>query len=416
MIAPAKPFKLGLASMLAIPLAALSGTHALSSTSLRNAPELSYSVFPVNGQAREKLAYQNFVGNVKESLEGSNRPMAEEVEADTELTPSAKVSNLVLQTFAQYAAPAAREALMREPLLPKAHAILALSETDTRSKRQLVALASRLNRREVALQGLVLQQRLDDRDYAGTIDTLDQILRVNPARKAQFFPLLIDAMAQDVTKPAFTTLLRDEVPWRDAFLDAAVGDERVLKILADIRQEITLDNLAFDQRLIAGLARRESLASAETVYRLASKSKQIDKKADAKLWQSAYPPFDWELTDAAGMRAQPAAKNDVLEFSIEPGNGGILASRLVKVPQYPFQIRIDHQIQPVDQVKDFKLQLACWGETSPFFEEAFSKNNSLFRIVSGPGCEYLELAIVARAWSGSEPLNGSLTSFEIFAQ
>lgn len=411
-----KAIKLLLALVLAVPLAALSGAHGLSSASLRNAPDLSATVFPINGLALEKVAYRNFVGGVTESLAGPDDTELKSNEPETDVTTQFEAGTLDLQDFAQRASQAAREALMLEPLTAKTHAILALSETDLQDKRRLVALASRLNRRELALQGLVLQQRLDDNDYAGTINTLDQILRVHPERKAEFFPLLVNALAQSATKPAFTSLLSEPLPWRDSFLDAAVGDPRVLENLADIRPRIALDNLAFDQRLIAGLADQGSLASAERMYRFVANPEQSGSQDRAEAWRSAYPPFDWKLADTAEMRAQPSKNLERLELSIEPGNGGILASRILAPPNAPFEIRIGHQIEPASQVKDFRLQLSCWGQSSPFFAEPFAEGKRVFKIDSRPGCEFIELAIIARAWTGSRPLNGFLKPVAISTQ
>jgi hypothetical protein len=280
-----------------------------------------------------------------------------------------------------------------------------MSEPDPEQKRQIVALASGLNRRELALQGLVLQQKSNERDYDGTVTTLDQILRVHPERQAEFFPLLVDALAQRETKQAFSTLLRDDLPWRDAFLKFAVNDPRTLDNLADIREEISLDNLTFDRRLIVGLVAQGNLETALAVYNLASGSQQEDSTSS---WKSDYPPFDWELAETAGLRAQADKSLSNLEFSIEPGNGGVLASRLIPAPRSPFQVRINHEVEPLSQTKDLQFRIWCRGQAKPFFEGAFRVGESVFQIGNRPDCRYLTIAIAGRAWTGSSTLSGKL--------
>jgi len=411
MTLPRETLRLLVASVVALPLAAISGAHALSSASLRLAPELAISVFPFNGLAAEKLAYATFANRVKDALTG-NAGQAADTPGGAQARPRQEFDGGAsgLQAYARSAVPAARAALALEPLLPKAHAILAMSEPDPEQRRQIVALASRLNRRELALQGLVLQQKANEGDYAGTITTLDQILRVHPERQAEFFPLLVDALAQKETKQAFSNLLRDDLPWRDAFLGFAVNEPRTLDNLADIREEISLDNLTFDRRLIVGLVAQGNLEKALAVYNLASGPQQGNS---ASSWKSDYPPFDWELADTAGLRAQADKSLSNLEFSIEPGNGGVLASRLIPAPGSPFQVRISHEVEPLSQTKDLQFRISCMGQAKPFFGDTFSVGESVFQIRNRPDCPYLTIAIAGRAWTGSSALNGKLGTLKI---
>jgi hypothetical protein len=405
-----KPFKLLAASSVSLPLAIICGAHGLSSASLRSSPEFAISVFPANGLAAERLAYGTFVDGVQEALVGPTQRAGPMSDDQAELMKEFEGGTSDLQAFAASASQAARDALALEPLLPKAHALLALAQTDTNKRNQIVALASRLNRREISLQGLVLQQKVEGGDYAGSIETLDQILRVHPERQAEFFPLLVEALARTETIPAFSDLLRNDLPWRDAFLGFAVKDPRTLENLAQIRKGISPDNLAFDQRLIAGLVAQRDIREAAAIYGLAVASNQ---KMATVSWQSDYPPFDWKLSDTSGLRARANKKLDTLEFSIEPGNGGILASKLISAPPSPFKIGMRVTNEPSSQIKDLKLQISCWNEASPFFEQAFLSGSSVFEIAGNPGCAYLQVAIAGRAWTGSNALAGNLGPLQL---
>lgn len=399
--------KLVLASLLALPLAVVSGAHALSSASLRKAPDLSLAIFPWNGLAKEKISYQTMVSNV--------RPVGRVTENDAEASArqdeqqSQRLAIGELAGFATQVSAAAKDALRLEPLLPRAHTILALSQTDPDRRRSMVDLSSRLNRRDLPLQGLVLEQKVANRDYEGSMETLDQILRVHPERQAEFFPLLIAALARDATLPAFTDLLSKPLPWRDAFLNAAVRNQNVLMNLAEIRQQVAIDNTEFDRQLIGRLADTGNIAEAESIYRRVSGTARTDSLA----WPSNYPPFDWKLADRSGFRAQPSPGQDLLEIDVGPGNGGVIGSRVVAALKPPFSLRLSHSIEPVSQLKDVKVSLNCWGAADAFFERSLSAGDNVYSVSEAPSCPYFAISISARSWSGTRPLRGSFRSVTI---
>lgn len=406
---PANLLKGGLITSAAVTLAALSGAHALSSASVRNSPELAAAIWPMNGLALERLAYGSFVDDVRKAL---TRPGASAGEQSADLAADLQGKGDEIRRLAGLQHATAVKALAYEPLLPKAHAILALSEADPVRQRQLIDLASRLNRRDSALQGLVLQSKVNSKDYAGTIETLDQILRVNPERGAEFYPLLTKALQQPVTIPAFRELLSRPLPWRDAFLMHAVMDPVAARNLATIRKDIRIDNREFNQALTANLVRNGDLVAAADLYG------RLAKPAASKTgeWPSDFPPFDWTFANEPGMRAQPSRDGQSLEFTVDPGNGGVLASRLVPRPAQPFTVRVKHEVASGSSAEDLKLTLTCLGGNGPFFETVLGSGKESFDVRQAPACDYMLLAINGRAWTGSEPLNGSLSGVRITAR
>jgi hypothetical protein len=395
--------------MVAVPLALLSGAHALSSVSVRRAPELAQAIFPWNGAAIERVAYGQFVEDVKKvaKLGSGNGSIQAAPAAAVQAAPDLEVR---LQRLSRQASGEAVSALAFEPMLPKAYVLLALAETNPGRRREIIELATRLTRRDSALQGLALQQKRDNGDFAGAIGTLDQILRVHPERKEELFPLLVSAITLPETRPAFATMFRKPLPWRDDFLVFAVGEKRALENLAFVRERITIDNTEFDQRLIAGLAQKGEMQAAERLYRRVTGATDKRAATAARAWVAAYPPFDWKLADARSMRAQPDYSQDSLEFYIEPGNGGVLASRVLKRPAAGLNIAFDVAMQPVDKVADLKLQMSCWGQDTPFFEQPFNLTKNYVQVSSFPACPFVELAIVGRSWTGGRALTGTLST------
>ena len=391
------------ASLVAIPLAVVSGAHALSSASVRNAPELAVTVWPANGIALEKLAYRLFVQDVRGTMSASAGGEGEGSASSDEIDKQISVGKEDLQRFASAASAAARDALRYEPLSSKAHTVLALAEEDAARQRRIIELASSLNRRELSLQGLVLQSKIDAQDYPGTMETLDQILRVNPQRRAEFYPYLTAALGEERTIPAFRKLLADPLPWRDSFLLHALRDPAATRNLAVIRQSIAVDNVDFDRGLIAALVRNGEIATAEALYRKLAPSTAGAARSN---WSTDYPPFDWTFAAQSGLRAQLGKGSAELEFTIDPGNGGPFASRLLALPEAPLAITVEHAVTPAGSARDLKLLLVCYGQASPFFEASFADNGGVFAIGEKPGCTYVNLVISGRAWTGGKEVDG----------
>ncbi|BDW83616.1 hypothetical protein MACH24_30540 [Erythrobacter sp. Dej080120_24] len=304
---------------------------------------------------------------------------------------------------------AALIALSYEPLLPKAHVLLALSERDASRSKQIINLASLLNRRDTVLQRLVLQTRVADGDYPAMIETLDQMLRVRPERGEEFYPVLNEALRQEATIPQFAELLGKPLPWRDRFLDYAVGQPSALPSLAAIRQAIVIDHPVFDQRLIANLANAGDVATAQIIYNFVGQSTFSSASGSREAnWLADYPPFDWTLADEARFRAQTSDDGRILEFNVAPGNGGVMATKLMASPARAFTVTVPADVQPSGALQDMKLILRCWGDAEPFFEELFADRNGEFLVENAPSCQYMQLEITARAWTGSASIAGHL--------
>lgn len=388
----------------ALAIAVLSCAHALSSAGVRKSPEVSVKIWPANGLALETVAYRSFVKNIREPMGGSQLSEARDLASRTDDDRKITALREDMQRSA-VASSAAINALKYEPLLPKAHAILALSESDPVRQARVIALAYRLNRRELSLQALVLQSRAETGDYAGTIATLDQILRVHPQRRTVFFRILTDALRQRSTMSRFRDLLAKPLPWRDAFLMHAVNDPIAARNLAMIRQDADFDNPDFDRALIASLARNGDLGASALIYSLVNKS---TSQSASLSWSSDYPPFDWSFTNKAGLRGQITKDGRNLEFAIDPGNGGVLASRLIELPDGSLSISVRHQLDGGAAPDDLKLTLTCFGKQEAFFEASFKGGRERFDIPERPNCDYSVLAFSGRAWTASSALNGTI--------
>ncbi len=429
--------RLIIASLTGIALAVALALQAISSTSTRSAPDVAVAAFPANGMAHEALAGAIFTA----SSQAAVAQLIEEAEQDTGSgsdaagegaapssqpgqTSASPASSVRLpeearQEAAQLAADSALKAARADPLVPRAHAILGMRLPASRERSQILELASQLNRRDLTLQSLVLQEHIAAGDYPSTINTLDQILRVHPEYDAEFFPVLVTALAEQETIPLFADMLDGSAPWHAKFLNFAVRERSTLLNLAQLRPQIDAAESDFDRRLIVYLANRGNVEEAASLYRMISDQAPgagaLSGEALGTLdWTAQYPPFEWRFIDQPGFRAQSSRNGDELELFVRPGKGGLIAARMLPVPGRGFDVEVDHDIRPANLREDVGVQLTCSGNAEVVLNERLDSQLSTFAVERLPSnCGYMLLSITARAWTGRSALRGSIRRIRI---
>jgi|GEM_PF-616100 len=388
LMAIANPPRLIAISIASLTLAAALGAQAVSSVLTRKQPALAVAAFPANGLAREALAFQNF-----------SVAVAQEAEPAVAAAANADQALLGIKT---------------DPLAPKAYAILASASEDEGVRSEILDAASQLNRRDLNLQSLVLKKHLDAQDYAKTIDTLDQILRVHPSYSPEFFPVLAGALANQETVPLFADILDGSSAWHLRFLKFATRQRNALASLALLRPQISSADTDFDKRLVAALAAQGDIQGAASVYELSAPADKPGLPKGQLDWSGEFPPFDWQFVDESGFRAQPSRDGDELELFVRPGKGGVIAARLLQAPDGPFAIRIKHDIKPAHLREDASLVLSCTNGAAPILTQTLDAEANTFQVPALPqDCEYVILAINARAWTGRSALHGTIKQISV---
>lgn len=382
-----QPLRLVLCTCFALALAVVLLLQAASSVLARKQPELAVRLFPLNGLALERAAYRSFLAGVK---------------GEADLVPSAR-----------QAADLARRAAAREALTPNAHGILALAAADPARRDAILAAASTTNRRNLFMQGLALDRYVEQGNFPDTLATLDRLLRVHPEQKRYFFPILTRALQDERSLPAFAEVLDGSSDWHLDFLRRSALEEATLDNFVRLRGQLALRDEAFDRRLILRLAQTGRYDTAYAIYRSAADGR-TSSRTGAIPWTSTFAPFEWKLANEAGFRAQATPEGDQLEVFVRSGQGGILAERVLAANPQGFDITVDHALNPPDQVRDVRLQLRCSGSGSPFFDQRFVEGTNRFAVDQVPaGCDYLLLAIRARAWSGRSQISGTIGELRI---
>tara|TARA_Y100001947_G_scaffold112411_1_gene96675 strand:- start:56 stop:1219 length:1164 start_codon:yes stop_codon:yes gene_type:complete len=381
----ARPVRLGISIALGLVLAGALGAQSAGIALTKKAPDTAIAAFPLNGLAYENIASAVFL-------------------ATTEATGSPEEG-------AKAARPWALEAYRLEPLVPKAHAILALAEDDPEKRRQILDAALALNRREPRLQAVVLQQQVADADYPAAIASLDRILRVKPSQYNELFPVLIDVFAQEGATDEFAKILDGSSEWHGRFFRFAASQPSALRNMAELRRKMSFDDEITDRALLRNLVREGDVATAYSLYRRIAGADAADAVG---AWSSDYPPFDWSLTDDAGLRAQPSLSGKGLEISVKPGKGGVVARRLMRAPATPFAIAVDHTIERQQALQDIDITVRCAGQSDEILNANLVRQNDGYRIDSLPDeCNFIEIGLEARAWSGRSAMNEEIEAIRV---
>lgn len=370
-------------------LAVVAALHALSMVATKGDPDAALKLFPLNGEARELVAFNRFTELASEPEE--------------------------LQSAAEAVREPALAAFRHDPSSAKALALLTLTLPAGDDRNDAALAATAVNRRDLSLQGLVLQAHLANQDYPRVVETLDQILRVHITRAREFFPLLGEALRDERTIPSFVELLDGSSPWHARFFtNYALTQDDLLRNLALMREQRELVDEEFDARLINRLARAGDMEMADRLYETLTDGQAGPTASDqALLWTSQYPPYDWRLADARDRRAQLGTDGQTLDLFVRSGRGGVMAERLIETPAGPFAIEVEQRAGEARQSERVRIELSCLMEAEPFFSQPLADGQNTLQVTVLPACERMMIAVHARAFSGGSNLRNELGPISI---
>ncbi|MBB3034374.1 hypothetical protein [Alteriqipengyuania lutimaris] len=305
----------------------------------------------------------------------------------------------------------ARDTLDRSLLNPLPLAILSWDATPAR-RGELLAAATRLSRRDAFTQSALLRHYSETGQSEEVLRTVNDLLLVSPSISRQITPSVVELMRDETLVAEFVRLLSRPSPWREDFLLASSLDEQSASNLAAIRlalpQSAAIDPVT-DRAMIANLARTGRVAEAFALYRAyGDGSAGGGGPSDTGLdWQAEFPPFDWRLTDEYGAYAR-ARDGGGLTIRIRPGNGGMLAERLLDLPDDVTGLRIAHDLQPADQLGEVEISVSC-AQGGPSTTRAFVPARFTLDLPAAVvACESVRLAIAGRAWTTAQPIDGAI--------
>ena len=381
---------LRLAGSFAVGIALLAGLamQSIGMAVAKTAPEIAIATYPFNGKAYENIASAIFL-------------------TSTEATGSPEQGASIAKEMAL-------GAYRREPLTPKAQAILALARNVSDGRAEVLQHALALNRREPRLQAVILQEQVRGGEYSAAIASLDRILRVRPSRHLELFPVLLDAFSRKGAVGEFAKILDGSTSWHHSFFRYAADQPTALLNMAALRKRTSFHSQSVDRLLLWNLVREGEMLAALSLYKTVSgtaASVALDNKGP---WVSDFAPFDWSFADKPGLRAQPSLTGNQLEISVKPGNGGVVARRTVATPDTPFLVVVDHKITSKQVLQDINIALRCLGEISPLISANLVRQGAGFQIDDMPDtCSFVEVTISARAWTGRSAVSEEIEAVRI---
>ena len=382
------PLRLLIASLVGILLAACLAIQSLGIALTQKAPDMAVAMFPLNGLAEERMATLLYLSSLDD----------------------AEVGEIDGRDARDWALASYRD----EPLTPSSHMVLAATSSDPDIRSRIVNIAVELNRRESKLQGLLLQDQVAAQDYPGAVRTLDRILRVRPSSAGELFPSLLAVFAQEGAVGEFARILDGSSPWHKTFVEYAVLRPPALPNLLKLRSRISFDDEDLDRRLLENLASSGDLEGSYGLYAQIGREDEVGLPNDSLDWKSRFPPFDWKFADDGDLRAQVSLSGDSLEIRARPGNGGVVASRVIKAPSSPFTVMVRSEVTPAPLARDVRISLRCSNEESPLLDVNLDQLGSGRQVDAPPAsCEFLEVDVSARSWSGRPALNAEIAAIQI---
>ncbi len=305
---------------------------------------------------------------------------------------------------AREALPAARQAFVLGPLVPRALTIMALAEEDPVASTIIVKQSLRISRRELMLQATALETFARQNDFNGVVEVFSNIVRVHPGQKTILFPQLAVALQDTRSLPAFVRILKDKPEWAEDFLTFAAREASPIDNLIDLRQHIADDEeylTQVDRQILSRLFEGGRVAEAAGVYQRLT-GKYIVSAPGPIDWRSDLPPFDWALSEDPYLRAETTAESADLYLYIRDGNGGLLAERLVNLPAGSFQIATTHDLKNIGENRSLRLKAHCLGREKLLFDKLLVSGTPIaFRTdTDDKPCRDVVLSLYGRSFLG----------------
>ncbi len=376
---PVRLLAVGTATLL---LAVLLGLQSLSTIAQRAQPQFASQIDPGNGKALSKHAFLKF---------------SEQVESGADVGEAARS-----------VAPLAKRAYQHHSLDPRALSLLTMAQDDQAKQQAILTQALRLNRRSLNLQALALQNFVGRGDLTQAIEVLDQLLRVHPEHREEFFPVLAQALTETSDVDIFVDMLSAGPPWRDPFLLYVSSQQNTLERAAQLRRQIDAEDPRIDFRLISNLAQFVGVDPAREHYQFASE--QQNGEANTK-WPSTFPPFDWKFANDRNLRAQLSRDGEEVELLVKSGAGGLVMERYLEAPQRRFDFTIETDLGDTIQQNNLRAQIICAESRTVLLDEPITEPSSQFEIQpSEELCTVVKLGLYARVFRGQPDLRAAVRS------
>jgi len=164
---------------------------------------------------------------------------------------------------------------------------------------------------------------------------------------------------------------------------------------------------------VVNLVRAGNFGGAIALYRAFDSSGKTAAQAQQLDWKAQFPPFDWGLADSYDAYARTRREGG-LAIRVQPGSGGVLATRMLDLPPQVTALRIEHAIDIAGDRDTLSAKLTCAGDGPELSAKDFTTSPVVLPVPARPaGCDVLVLSIEGRAWSAGEIIEGPITAIKL---
>lgn len=277
-------------------------------------------------------------------------------------------------------------AISRNPLNTHAYSALALAEEGAGRPiraRQLMGVAHSISARDRVAQIWQIRQAALAGDRQAMVRHFDILMRISRRGVGDIMSLLVAATADRSTVAALAPVLARNPFWKTSFLmTLSIGGPNVDHVVELIRGRLDpreADERAVMTHLIQRLVNEGRYDLAWSIYREArpgTSDAAASSIRDSTFAVGAdFPPFDWQLSDEAGLTAQPEARRDggpgvALALIAEGGRGGEVGRQLIRLtPGVQYELEFDAGATPPKTAEwRSQLSLACADGGEAFYQ------------------------------------------------
>lgn len=321
-----------------------------------------------------------------------------------------------LLTDRAMAVAAAERALRRDATRASAAGVLGLASAQAGNRERgkaLLAYSEALTRRDLQVHLWSIELAAERGDIAQTLHHYDFALRVNRTAPNMLFPILAGAITDPLIRTPLAGLLRDELPWKDGFLEflrvrsndqAAAG-----QLMKDILARGGRLPPAVRDGMIGNLLQVREFDLAWALYLSAHPRERRDGVRNGAFEASAEvtsTPLDWNLGDLGDARAEivGATSGNALQLITE-GGGGVVAWQRLLMPVGAYTLAA--HVGPAEGIDPGTgtLTIGCLnsGAQLATVQLTMRAGDVRVRLVVPAGCEAQTLNLAVDPGAGGTP-------------
>lgn len=248
--------------------------------------------------------------------------------------------------------------------------------------RELVAMSTKLTRRDALGQMWLADSSARLGDLDGALRAFDIVIRTQPEAREVAFGAMSGALADPRFRASFVKLAATNPPWLSPFVAFAIGTSKRPADLADVLSQLQpLSKSILPEKeagtLLSRLTSEAPIENARDLYLLLPGARR------ATLTSISFPnaeeafrysPFGWEVFDNAGVQAFGSGKNAdvVIEALVLPGYRGTAARKLLFLPKGTHRWKGTASLTDMSQGASAAMGLYCyvapgqWSRTADF--------------------------------------------------